>query len=42
MESCTLVINEKAPAVIGAPEMIPVVEFRIRPGGSSPLGMLQE
>ena|ERR1700690_1051196 len=42
LASCTLVMNEKAPAEAGAPAIVPVSEFKAKPAGSRPLTMLQE
>lgn len=36
VESVTLIVNEKEPAVVGVPVIAPVVALRVRPGGSEP------
>lgn len=41
LESCTLVVNEKAPAEVGVPAMVPVGKFSVRPAGSCPLMICQ-
>ena len=37
LESETATLKEKLPAVVGAPEMIPVLDARVRPAGSFPV-----
>ena len=36
IESVTLRVRGKAPASIGVPEIVPVLEFRVKPSGKEP------
>ena len=36
LASATRTVNDEVPAVVGVPEIAPVVEFKLRPGGSVP------
>jgi len=40
-ESVTFTVNVKVPGVVGVPEMAPVDELKLNPGGSVPLMTLQ-
>src|SRR5579862_4040168 len=39
--SCTSTVKVELPCVVGVPEMAPVEEFRLSPGGSEPEATLQ-
>ncbi len=39
VESVTLTVNENGPAVVGVPEIVPVLASSVRPGGSDPLAI---
>ncbi len=39
VESVTLTVKEKGPAVVGVPVMAPVVGFKVRPGGRAPVAI---
>jgi hypothetical protein len=41
LESVTVMVNEKIPPEVGAPEITPVVEDRLRPEGNCPPVTLQ-
>ena len=39
--SATQTVNGKVPVAVGAPVIVPVLAFKLRPGGSAPAEMLQ-
>ncbi len=41
-ESCALTVKEEVPADVGVPEITPLPESRVKPGGKLPLAMVQE
>jgi hypothetical protein len=40
-ESITCMVNKKLPAAVGAPEIIPLPEFKLNPAGNAPDVKLQ-